>query len=70
MSMRRQKALWALIATLLGSAGIALGKFHLIAPTPGVFFTLGVLATLPLAGIALGIRNARRIARIDLPIRN
>ena len=68
--MRRQKALWAVVATLSAPAGIALGKFHLIAPTPGAFFSLGMLATLSLGGIALGIRDARRIARAGLSIHN
>lgn len=68
--MHRQKALWAVVAILSAPVGLALGKSHLIAPAPGAFFALGVLATLSLGGIALGFRNARRVARASLPIRN
>lgn len=68
--MHRQKAAWALVPTLATPAGMAVVKFHLIAPTPGMFFALGVLATLSVAGIAFGIRDARRIALAGLPIRN
>ena len=68
--MRRQRAAWALMPVMLAPAGIAIGRFHLIAPTPGMFFALGVLATLSAGGIIFGVIVGRRIARDGLTIGN
>ncbi len=68
--MRRDKAKWAAFALLAGPAGIAVAKLHLIAPTPGVFFILGAMATLCLGGIAYGVWDGPRKARAGTPIKN
>jgi hypothetical protein len=41
---------------------MALAHAHILAPSPGMFFALGVLATLCLLGIAFGIREGLRSA--------
>ncbi len=57
---------WAVVAALCGPTGIAVGmlagKFHLLRPSPGIFFALGAMATLCVVGLVLGIRSARRTA--------
>jgi len=68
--MRQDKKLWAVVAVLAGPIGAAIAKFHVIAPTPGMFFALGVLATLCIGGIVFGVRDARRVVRSGQPIGN
>jgi hypothetical protein len=61
--VRRNNIAWALVAIGAAPLGGALGRSHLIAPTPGMFFALGVLATLSLIGVGHGVWSSRRIAR-------
>ena len=68
--MNRRKTAWALVAILSAPAGAALVRFHLIAPSPGAFVTLGVLATLCVGGMVWGVREAWRVVRGGLPIGN
>jgi hypothetical protein len=68
--MHRRKAAWAMVAILSAPAGAALVRLHLIAPTPWTFVALGVLAALCVGGILWGFREARRVVRAGLPIRN
>ena len=68
--MRRPQTAWAIIAILCGPAGIAIGKLRLIAPTPGTFFALGVMATLCVGGVVFGIWDARRAAKSGRLINN
>lgn len=58
----RWRYAWAIIAVLSGPTGIIVGKLklNLLGPNPGTFFTLGVLATLSLLGIAHGLREGWR----------
>lgn len=61
--MTLRKRLTILLALAAIPAGFAIAHFGLIAPTPGMFFALGVLACLCAVGIVLGWRDARRRAR-------
>ena len=68
--MRRKRTAWAIVAILCGPIGIAIGRLHLIAPTPGMFFALGVMATLCVGGVVFGIWDARRAAKSGRLINN
>ena len=61
--MQWKKLAWAFVAVCAAPLGGALVRFCRIAPTPGMFFVLGVLATLSLIGIGYGIWEACRISR-------
>ncbi len=61
----RRKEVEAAIALTAGPVGFMVGKLHLIRPSPGIFFSLGVIATLCVIGIAFGFREARRVTRVD-----
>lgn len=66
--MQRKKQVWAAVAVIMMLIGDAVGRLHLIGPNPGTFFTLGVLASLSVLGIAYGLWDARRVVRSGEPI--
>ena len=66
--MQRKKQVWAAVAVTMMPIGGAIGRLHLIGPNPGTFFTLGVLATLSVLGLAYGFWDARRVVRSGKPI--
>jgi hypothetical protein len=62
--MQRKKQIGAVVALSAVPIGGALGRLHVIGPNPGTFFALGVLATLSVIGIAYGVWDAVRSARL------
>jgi hypothetical protein len=68
--MKRKKQVWATVAIITISVGGTVGRLHLIGPNPGTFFTLGVLATLAVVGIAYGLCDTQRVVRSGQPIGN
>jgi hypothetical protein len=58
MSLVRR--LVVLPAAFAGPAGVLAAKFQIVAPTPAMFFALGVMATLCVAGIGLGVWSTFR----------
>lgn len=68
--MQRKKRVWAAVAVIMMPIGGTIGRLHLIGPNPGTFFTLGVLATLSVLGVAYGLWDARRVVRSGQPIGN
>ena len=61
--MDRRKRWGALVALLAAPSGTAIARLHLIAPSPGMFFVLGILATLCVLGVVYGVREGRKLAR-------
>jgi hypothetical protein len=70
MIMKPRNQLWAVMAVLAPSAGMIVGRAHLIGPNPGTYFALGILATLSAVGIGYGVREGRRLARDGRRIEN
>jgi hypothetical protein len=68
--MQRNKGAWAAAAIIMPVVGGPIGHLHLIAPKPVAFFTLGIIATLSVLGIAYGFWKARRIVQSGKPIGN
>ena len=61
---------WAALMIPLTSAGILIGKLHLVSTGPEVFFALGVAATLCVVGAIYYGLDAIRGARAGTPYGN
>ena len=59
--MQRQKRVWAAVSISATPVGLTLARLHLIGPSPGTYFGLGVLATLSVLGIIWGFNEARKV---------
>lgn len=59
--MRHKRQARYVAAVVSPSFGFAVGRLHLIGPNPDIFFSLGVLATLAMFGIAYDLREAHQV---------